>query len=184
MTAWSEHVWAALCARTSTLSVSIWLYRWYGRVCRQKITGTSWRLVDYVTGCKVRCLLWPPCVADADIIFSFCGSFFLLFSSPNLSGRRVHVYHTYLIAAIVMTFRVLEGHPHIARIFKCDFRILARLMVPLHLQSLLYSMLCCGFGFSGSLSGDVDRQLPAITTTASCRQWRTCCFNCIDDSVH
>ena len=76
------------------------------------------------------------------------------FSSPNLSGRRVHVYHTYLIAAIVMTLRVLEGHPHIARIFKCDFRILARLMVPLHLQSFLYSMSRCGVGFSGSLSGD------------------------------
>ena len=36
------------------------------------------------------------------------------------------------------------------------FSILARLMVPLHLQSFLYSMLCCGVGFSGSLSGDVD----------------------------
>jgi len=70
---------------------------------------------------------------------------FSFFSSPNLSGRRVDVYRTYLIAAI-------EGHPHIARIFKCDFRILARLMVPLHLQSFLYSMLCCGAGFSGSLS--------------------------------
>ena len=40
-------------------------------------------------------LLWPPCVADADIIFLPCGfylSFFLLFSSPNLSGRRLDVY--------------------------------------------------------------------------------------------
>ena len=85
-------------------------------------------------------------------------SSFSFFSSPNLSGRRVHVYHTYLIAAIVMTFRVLEGHPHIARIFKCNFRILACLMVSLHLQSFLYSMLCCGVGFSGSLSGDVDSE--------------------------
>jgi len=39
--------------------------------------------------------LWPPCVADADIIFSSCGFFFLLlFSSPNLSSRRLDVYHT------------------------------------------------------------------------------------------
>jgi len=42
-------------------------------------------------------LLWPPCVADADIIFLLCG-FYLssssFFSSPNLSGRRVDVYHT------------------------------------------------------------------------------------------
>jgi len=38
--------------------------------------------------------LWPPCVADADIIFLSC--FFLLgfISSPNLSGRRLDVYHT------------------------------------------------------------------------------------------
>jgi len=47
-------------------------------------------------------LLWPPCVADADIIFLPCGffhvfflsSFFLLFSSPNLSGRGLDVCHT------------------------------------------------------------------------------------------
>ena len=66
-------------------------------------------------------LLWPPCVADADIIFfvlfmvALCNRadhyifmlwFVLLlllllllllssfFSSPNLSGRRLDVYHT------------------------------------------------------------------------------------------
>jgi len=39
----------------------------------------------------VRNLLWPPCVADADIIFL---SRFFLFFSPNLSGRRMDVYHT------------------------------------------------------------------------------------------
>ena len=39
-----------------------------------------------------RWLLWPPCVADADIIFLPCG--FLFFSSPNLSHRRLDVYHT------------------------------------------------------------------------------------------
>jgi len=37
-------------------------------------------------------LLWPPCVADADIIFLPCGLFF--FSLSNLSRRRLHVYHT------------------------------------------------------------------------------------------
>jgi len=37
--------------------------------------------------------LWPPCVADADIIFCpVVSSIFL--SSPNLSGRTVDVYHT------------------------------------------------------------------------------------------
>ena len=45
------------------------------------------------------CSLWPPCVADADIIFFSCGfcllsSSFSLFSSPNLSGRGLYVYHT------------------------------------------------------------------------------------------
>jgi len=35
--------------------------------------------------------MWPPCVADADM-FLPCG--FYLFSSPNLSGRRLDVYHT------------------------------------------------------------------------------------------
>jgi len=37
--------------------------------------------------------LWPPWVADADITFLSC--FFRLFlSSPNLSRRRLDVYHT------------------------------------------------------------------------------------------
>jgi len=36
------------------------------------------------------------CVADADIIFLPCGFFYLsfFFSSPNLSRRRLDVYHT------------------------------------------------------------------------------------------
>ena len=42
-------------------------------------------------------LLWPPCVADADIIFLPCGFFYLLsffFCSPNLSIRSLDVCHT------------------------------------------------------------------------------------------
>jgi len=38
--------------------------------------------------------LWPPCVADADIIFLPCGFYLCIFSSPNLSGRRLDIYHT------------------------------------------------------------------------------------------
>ena len=41
--------------------------------------------------------LWPSCVADADIIFLSCSLFFFFFfsfSSPNLSRRRLDVYHT------------------------------------------------------------------------------------------
>jgi len=40
-------------------------------------------------------LLWPPCVADANIIFLPCGFFFyLLFSLSNLSRHGLDVYHT------------------------------------------------------------------------------------------
>jgi len=42
-------------------------------------------------------LLWPPCVADANIIFLPCGFFLssiFFYSSPNLSGRTLDVYHT------------------------------------------------------------------------------------------
>jgi len=47
--------------------------------------------------CSYTTLLWPPTVADADILFCSCGyyfSFFFLFSLPILSGRKVDVYHT------------------------------------------------------------------------------------------
>jgi len=73
-----------------------------------------------LSSCFFFCLfLWPPCVADVDIILSWsCGFFFMTavcnwaghdifallfllffwylssFSSPNLSGRRLDVYHT------------------------------------------------------------------------------------------
>jgi len=37
-------------------------------------------------------LLWPPCAADADIIFLPCDFYLvLLFCSPNLSRRRLDV---------------------------------------------------------------------------------------------
>jgi len=39
-------------------------------------------------------LLWPPCVAYADIIFVLLLLLLSFFSSPNLSGRRLDVYHT------------------------------------------------------------------------------------------
>ena len=38
--------------------------------------------------------LWPPCVADADIIFYPVFSFYIFYFSPNLSGRTFDVYHT------------------------------------------------------------------------------------------
>ena len=39
-------------------------------------------------------LLWPPCIADADIIFLSCFFFLPLLFSPDLSSHRLHVYHT------------------------------------------------------------------------------------------
>jgi len=55
-------------------------------------------LIPPITPIKVTAnnsLLWPPCAADADIIFCPVVSFFFLFfSSPNLSGHRLDVYHT------------------------------------------------------------------------------------------
>jgi len=44
-----------------------------------------------------RLLLWSPYVIGQTIIFSCCGLFFFLlfFSSPNLSGQRLDVYHTF-----------------------------------------------------------------------------------------
>jgi len=62
-----------------------------------------WRYVDWrhvATVCNAL-VLWPPCcVADADIIFLPCGFFYFflsfIFISPNLSRRRLDVYHTSL----------------------------------------------------------------------------------------
>jgi len=50
-------------------------------------------MVNCLTLLADNILLWPPCVADADIIFLPCG-FFFFFSLPNLSRRRLDVYHT------------------------------------------------------------------------------------------
>jgi len=37
--------------------------------------------------------LWSPYVIGQTIMFSCCDLFFFFFSSPNLSGRRLDVYH-------------------------------------------------------------------------------------------
>ena len=44
--------------------------------------------------CNINNFLWPPCVAAADIIFCPVISFYFFNSSPNLSRRRLDVYHT------------------------------------------------------------------------------------------
>jgi len=63
-------------------------------------------------------LLWPPCIADADIIFLPCGFFlsFSFFSSPNLSGRRLDVYHTSTHGvALVQIWKQVWNMLHAAR---------------------------------------------------------------------
>jgi len=56
------------------------------------VVSTRLIRVTIVINQSINALL--PCVADADIILSSCGFLFLLFSSPNLSSRRVDVYRT------------------------------------------------------------------------------------------
>jgi len=65
------------------------LFTTYG--CRS--TNTCLRFDKFQSNQVV--LLWPPCVADADIIFLpwFLLSCFFL-SSPNVSRRRLDIYHT------------------------------------------------------------------------------------------
>jgi len=60
-------------------------------------------------------LLWPPCIADADIIFLPCGFFFFFFfSSPNLSHHRLDVCHTCTHGVALV--RILDvGLKHAAR---------------------------------------------------------------------
>jgi len=47
----------------------------------------------------------------------------------------------YLVAAIVMTLSILEGHSHIASLFKCNMFALVLLFLDLFL--LLYIRLIC-----------------------------------------
>jgi len=77
------------------------------RVLRQPFTGFLKLTPDSTI---LPHLLWPPCAADADVIFSsygffFRSFFFLLFSSPNLSGRKLNVYHTSTRDVVIITWR-------------------------------------------------------------------------------
>jgi len=51
---------------------------------------------DYKSNSVIGHWLWPPYIIGQAIIFLLCGFFFFffLFSSPNLSCRRLDVYHT------------------------------------------------------------------------------------------
>ena len=62
----------------------------YGHDCCSARHDYYWNLFELIVD-----FLWPPCIADADIIFCSCNYFLLLFSSPVLSGWRLDVYHTF-----------------------------------------------------------------------------------------
>ena len=73
---------------------------------KRKMQPLLWVNYGSLVPCGWRCalfamvrlvlLLWPPYVIGQTIIFLPCGFFFFfyLFSSPNLSGCRLNVYHT------------------------------------------------------------------------------------------
>ena len=66
------------------------------------ISNNSWCQLCTPVFPRLHCIchcLWPPCIADADIIFLPCSFFlsssiFFFYSSPNLSSRKLDVYHT------------------------------------------------------------------------------------------
>jgi len=65
--------------------------------CPVSVSMSVMFIVWYVLKSRVICLhwLWPPYVIGQSIISLPCGFFYLsIFLSPNLSGRRVDVYHT------------------------------------------------------------------------------------------
>jgi len=66
--------------------------------------------------------LWLPCVADADIIFLPCGFFLssFFFSSPNLSGCRLDVYHTSTHGMALCEFRMQVWN--VLRAARCQCR--------------------------------------------------------------
>jgi len=51
-------------------------------------------LVEYINCLPLQTCLWSPYVIGQTIILSSCSFFLSFFSSPNLSGRRLNVYHT------------------------------------------------------------------------------------------
>jgi len=69
----------------------------FTRLASLTVFHTVWDPVPQkiLASCRMR-FLWLPCIADADIIFLPCGFYLssVFFSSPNLSGRRLDVYHT------------------------------------------------------------------------------------------
>jgi len=72
------------------------IYNIYSLHVSNYIKSALWiRFMDWI----LRSLLWPPYVIGQTIIFCPIVSIFLLllssfFSSPNLSGRRLDVYHS------------------------------------------------------------------------------------------
>jgi len=76
----------------SVIAAACWQAIWW---CQQMASLLCWRFafLQYCISLLFPHLLWPPCFADADILFCSCGFFF--FSLPILSSRRLDVYHTF-----------------------------------------------------------------------------------------
>jgi len=58
--------------------------------------GHCYHIGTYTGRTLTKCCLWSPYGIGQTTIFPPCGFFFLssFFSLPNLSGRRLDVYHT------------------------------------------------------------------------------------------
>jgi len=83
---------ASVCSRQCAL-----MGREIGATWRTRLNSPSaavmWPCQITLTTCNLL-FLWPPC-ADADIISLPCDFFLSFFySSPNLNGRKLDVYHT------------------------------------------------------------------------------------------
>jgi len=88
---WVTEVGVVAVSMSDRLALHGWRGRCMGLALHRQQSGLDCGLSGIL-------LLWPPCVADADIIFLPCSFFvssiFFFYSSPNRSGRRLDVYHT------------------------------------------------------------------------------------------
>ena len=77
------------------ISSVIRLIIYYQDLLWQVSLSSSLSVVDVFVLCSTS-VLWPPCVIGGPLCFCPVVSFFFFFffSSPNLSGRRLDVYHT------------------------------------------------------------------------------------------
>jgi len=85
-------------ARQNWGMLGVWPIETYSPIFANFGPWVSWYHAATCINPSLMHLLWPPYVIWQAIIFLPCGfylsSSFFFFSSPNLSGRRLDVYHT------------------------------------------------------------------------------------------